>query len=47
MILSAVINFYISDPIKATFGVDDSKAFISNQASEIFRTVCTKFVFIS
>jgi len=40
MNVSAIINFVITDPTKATFAINDLRRFITNQAQEVVRNVC-------
>ena len=43
MNVSAIINFVIVDPAKAQFAVKDLTGFITNQAMEVVRNVCSQF----
>ena len=43
MHVSAIVNYVISDPIKATFAVDNLIGFIQNQGLEVLRNVCAQF----
>ena len=43
IVASAVFNYYIVDAIQATYGVDDLQEFLTNNAMEVVKTVCTLF----
>jgi len=47
MNVSVVLNYQITDQIKAKFAIDNLKLFIENQGLEVIRSVWAKFVYRS
>jgi len=43
MHVSAIVNYVVDSPVKATFAVDNLHGFIINQGLEVLRNVCAQF----
>ena len=47
MNVSAIVNYYIEDPVAATYAVTDVNNFVMNQGLEVIRRVCAQFPYRS
>ena len=43
MNVSVIVNYKITNPIRAVYAVDNYKEYIKNQSLEVIRTACSRF----
>ena len=47
MIVSAIVDYKVIDPLQVAYGIGDLEGFIRNQGLEVLRSACSKFSYRS